>query len=415
MTIVGIIAEYNPLHNGHLYQLRQASQQADYVVVIISGSFVQRGEPAAYDKWMRSRWALEAGADLVLELPTCYVLQSARAFAQGAVSALAAVGCNVLSFGTESDDKEALREAARLLYDESSLFQKYLKLELKKGKSYPRARHDALLASGCVRDEVAFCLTQPNFLLAAEYLRANQALDAPMDILPIIRKGEPHDAALRPQQSLFPVVDKNSHVASASSIRALVRQDPLNPYLSSVLPDDVHRDIRHYPISDMRDLENTVLYCLRTMDAQALGQIFGADEGLDHLLRKAGQFSTLDEVLAACKSKRYTLARIRRLLCAVLLNLPSSLIEQANRLFHTPPYLRILGFRRESALLLSQIANEQIPLISRKRDMDLLQGIPRQMMELDIRATSLQSLAFPDPKRRVAQRDYSEPIVVWPS
>lgn len=409
MRIVGIIAEYNPFHNGHLYQLRQAGQNADFVVVVLSGSFVQRGEPAAYDKWMRCQWALEAGADLVLELPAAYVLQSARGFAQGAVQTLAAAGCNALSFGTESDDPDTLEEAARLLYDESSQFQKNLKSELKKGKSYPRARHAALLSSGSIQPEIASCLEKPNFLLASEYIRAIHALPEKMEILPVLRKGEAHDAALRIMPNRRS--DEEDQFASASSIRALTREDPVNPGLFKMLPEFVCDDVNHFPISDMYDLESILLYTLRNSSEERLAKIFGADEGLEHLLKRAGNCASLDDALDTCKSKRYTRARLRRLFCAVMLHISAELIALANEL--SPPYLRVLGFREEASSLLNRISTGDVPLITRKREMDQLEGDARRLLALDIRATSLQALSFPDADRRIDQRDYTEPVIVW--
>lgn len=415
MNIAGIVAEYNPLHRGHQYQLQQARLQADYVIVAMSGAFVQRGEPAAYDKWMRCRWALEAGADLVLELPAVYALQSARGFALGAVHTLAEAGCNMLSFGTESDDIQALTEAASLINSEGSDFQAALKVELKRGKSYPRARHDALEAVGEGRPEVIACLKHPNFLLAAEYIRAMEDLPRPMEILPVIRRGEGHDANLQPQQGEDEEAEKGialreAHYASASRIRAMAKIQQDNPQLSYYLPASVWQELRHYPPAQLGNLENILLYKLRSSNGEDLAGLFGADEGLDQLLTRAAALSSLDEVLACCKSKRYTLARIRRLLCAAMLDITADLVGQANG--EGPSYLRVLGYRRESSFLLNRMAESSLPMVLRKRDFMALTGTGEESIVLDIRAANLQALAFPDTPRRTAGRDFTERVLV---
>lgn len=411
MKIAGIIAEYNPLHRGHLYQLQQARLQADYVIIAMSGAFVQRGEPAAYDKWMRCRWALASGADLVLELPTAYALQAARGFALGAVGTLAAAGCNMLSFGTESDDIKALTEAAALINKEGSAFQAALRRELKQGKSYPRARHEALEAVGEARPDVIACLKHPNFLLAAEYIRAMEGLSAPMDILPVIRRGEGHDAYLSSSDEggQLPAL-REQHFASASRIRAMLKIQQDNPQLSYVLPPVVWQELRHYPLAQMENLENILLYKLRSSSSEELAGLFGADEGLDQLLTRSAACTSLQEVVTLCKSKRYTLARIRRLLCAALLDLSGDLVQRSNA--EGPPYLRVLGYRRESSFLLNRMAESDLPLVLRKRDFMALEGTAGDSIVLDIRASNLQALAFPDGARRTAGRDFTERVVV---
>lgn len=412
MKIAGIVAEYNPFHKGHLYQLQQARLQADYVIVVMSGAFVQRGEPAAYDKWMRSRWALEAGADLVLELPAIFVLQSARGFAKGAVQTLAKASCNMISFGTESDDVDALQEAARLINQEGSVFQEALRKNLKEGKSYPRARHEALEATNEARPEVVACLKRANFLLAAEYIRALEELSAPMEILPVIRRGEEHDGNIRPgggEGENRPSL-RDIQYASGSRIRSMLKIQEDNPLLANYLPAHVWQEIRHYPPARMENLENALLYKLRSSDSDKLSVLFGADEGLDQLLIRGAACSSFDEVLACCKSKRYTLARIRRLLCAALLDITAPMVAAANE--RPLPYLRVLGYRRESSFLMNRMAESGTPMVLRKKDFIALKDSAAESIVLDIRASNLQALAFPDRNRRIAGRDFSERVIV---
>lgn len=410
MRVVGIVAEYNPFHNGHLYQLEQARKNADLVVVAMSGSFVQRGDVAAYDKWMRCHWALRAGADMVLELPTAYVLQSARGFASGAIATLAAAGCNALSFGTESDDSNALREAALLSTAEDSEFRKHLQRELKRGKSYPRARHAALLTAQHISPEVASYLKRPNFLLAAEYIHAIETQKLDMELLPIIRRGEGHDAGLD-ADVVSQLPSSPDTFISASSVRALCRIDPSSSAIAHSVPAYVNSDIRTWPISDFENLENVLLYALRNTDREDLSLLFGADEGLEYLLQRAGCAATLDEAFAICKSKRYTLARIRRLFCAVMLDISSDLVYAVNQ--ELPPYIRLLGFRDTVAPLLQTMSEGAVPVLARKHDFDQLHGIAEDCLALDLRATSLQSLSFPDPDRRRFGRDFSERVIVY--
>lgn len=389
MRITGIVAEYNPLHSGHAYQIQKARENSDLVVVAMSGSFVQRGEIAGFDKYLRAHWAAEAGADLVAELPTAFVLQGARGFATGGVRTLLAAGANALSFGSENADPSLLERAAVLLAREDDDLKSAMHSAMKAGKSYAAAREDAFSALSSEDADVLTALRKPNFLLGAEYLRAVNAHAPGLPIVPVQRLGAGHDAD-----------HPNEGFSSASAIRKhlLAHTSHFAP-LANALPPFVLSALGTTAIAQYSALEAVFLYALRCLTPEQALSLFGATEGLDRLLLAAADESTLERAWAVVKSKRYTLARIRRLFCAMLLDLKTSLVERANA---APlPYLHVLAFRDDARPLLRQLSDRAAPpLWQSKRDFDRLTGLAADLARLDVLATDVQALALDAPGKR---------------
>ena len=233
MKIVGLITEYNPFHAGHLYHMQQARKLtgADYCVVLMSGSFVQRGEPAIFDKYLRTKTALLAGADLVLEIPAAFSTASAHEFATYGVALLSAIGVDAVVFGSECGQIEILKQAAYALNHESAEFQERLRKGLKAGLTYPQARAKALETE----DTWASVLSSPNNILGIEYLRAAEDLHSPMEFYTISRKGSGyHEDTLA-----------DANFPSASAIRGIIRNSlskdkDLLDILASHLPAVTH-------------------------------------------------------------------------------------------------------------------------------------------------------------------------------
>ncbi len=360
--ITGIIAEYNPFHNGHAYQIEQARllTGCDFLVVVMSGDYVQRGAPAVFDKYTRARMALACGADLVLELPVACSCASAEFFASGAVSLLDGLGCvDFLCFGSESGNLQSLMEPARILAKESPVFQEALRRGLSLGLSFPAARKEAFRACASNPD----ILDLPNNILGIEYLKALLQRESSIKPVTIKRKGQGyHDTLL------------DSGFASASGIRRFLKQEeaPLSalPALKESLPDPVMEVLKDtlahtLPVWE-EDFSMLLRYELLRQSASDLTQYADISPDLGRRLKNcADKFSSFSEFVALVKTKDVTYTRITRALFHILLNLTG----EDTRNSVAMPYARILGFRKDHSRILGLLKeNSRIPIIPKAAD-----------------------------------------------
>ena len=360
--ITGIIAEYNPFHNGHAYQIEQARllTGCDFLVVVMSGDYVQRGAPAVFDKYTRARMALACGADLVLELPVACSCASAEFFASGAVSLLDGLGCvDFLCFGSESGDLQSLMEPARILAKESPVFQEALRRGLSLGLSFPAARKEAFRAYASNPD----ILDLPNNILGIEYLKALLQRESSIKPVTIKRKGQGyHDTLL------------DSGFASASGIRRFLKQEeaPLSalPALKESLPDPVMEVLKDtlahtLPVWE-EDFSTLLRYELLRQSASDLTRYADISPDLGRRLKNcADKFSSFSEFVALVKTKDVTYTRITRALFHILLNLTG----EDTRNSVAMPYARILGFRKDHSRILGLLKeNSRIPIIPKAAD-----------------------------------------------
>ena len=360
--ITGIIAEYNPFHNGHAYQIEQARllTGCDFLVVVMSGDYVQRGAPAVFDKYTRARMALACGADLVLELPVACSCASAEFFASGAVSLLDGLGCvDFLCFGSESGDLQSLMEPARILAKESPVFQEALRRGLSLGLSFPAARKEAFRACASNPD----ILDLPNNILGIEYLKALLQRESILKPVTIKREGQGyHDTLL------------DSGFASASGIRRFLKQEeaPLSalPALKESLPDPVMEvltdTLAHtLPVWE-EDFSMLLRYELLRQSASDLTRYADISPDLGRRLKNcADKFSSFSEFVALVKTKDVTYTRITRALFHILLNLTG----EDTRNSVAMPYARILGFRKDHSRILGLLKeNSRIPIIPKAAD-----------------------------------------------
>ncbi len=362
MKVLGIIAEYNPFHNGHLYQLNQsaAMTEADFVVAIISGNFTQRGEAAVLSKWARAEMAVRCGIDLVIELPFAFACNNAEYFAKGAIEILNRLRCVThLSFGSESGDLERLKEVACFLSHETEEFKDQLKSNLSKGLSYPKARSEAV--KECLGEEASENMLQPNNILAIEYLK--QLYLTHSDIIPVTVKryaSNYHDQELR------------GNIASASAIRKALHSNDWNTQLlESAVPAEVlailQKELPKAPSSDSEELYFKLAASkILTEKNSCLKEIFSVTEGLENKLKASIRISdTLGDLKNSLKSKRYTSTRISRLLTHILIGLTKS---DFNTIVETQQYYaHILGFNKKGAHLLKLLKQEEkatLPLIT---------------------------------------------------
>ncbi|WP_179395667.1 nucleotidyltransferase [Lacticaseibacillus absianus] len=341
MRAVGMIAEFNPLHNGHAYALAQARQRAnaDVVVVVMAGNFVQRGEPALVTKWVRARAALAAGADLVVELPVTDAVQAAGPFATGGVALLTALGVDALAFGTEAPALDYLALAKTLAHTapDRAAFTDFTQTYATQLNQYYQQ------AAG-----VSF--TQPNLLLGMSYAQAVLAQGSPMTLVPFARVGAPHDA---------PAASAHAP-ASASAIRAaLARGEAVGDQVPPVMATGL-KAARHQSWADLYPL---LRYRLQTADLAALRTIYTMTEGLEYrLTQQVDQAADWPAFMAAIKSKRYTYARMRRLALYTVLNLTDAAMAAA----HAHRYLQVLGFTAAGRAYLHEVKQHVgLPLVTK--------------------------------------------------
>ena len=383
MKITGIIAEYNPFHNGHLYQIEQVKKNgADYVVIIMSGNFLQRGTPAILDKWTRTQMALSSGADLVIELPAVFATASAQYFARGGVSILDKLGCiDTISFGCESNDIDTIRELSSILWKEPDFYKEKLQTYLKEGNSFPKARESALASYldntntsvSYSSSEAAAFASSPNNILALEYCIALLERDSKMNILPIKRKG-----------SGYHEIELESEVLpSATAIRQMLenslscRYDYAKtassalPMLNSYVPEAVTSLITAHTSEFVwqNDFSLLLKYKLLSQGNASFESYADVSKELsDKIYKNLRYYQNYNQFCELLKSKELTYSRINRALTHILLDITQDMYDDIKASDYAS-YARILGFRKDAKQLLSEIGKHtSIPLISKLAD-----------------------------------------------
>lgn len=364
MKLMAVICEYNPFHFGHAYQLKthKDSLSADGVVCLMSGSFVQRGAPAVYNKWTRAKTAIMGGADLVLELPVVYAAQSAMRFAAGAVAILNALGCvDFLSFGSECGDIDRLQNAAEIIF--SNKFQKSVALEMKKGKSFPAAR--SAVAKEHFPTVCADLISAPNNILGLEYIGALNRIGS--NICPVTLR-------------------RSVDFASASQIRERMNngQD-----ISQFVPYPESCNGKLYDTSVFNHL---VSYQFRRETGENLKTIADVAEGLENRLLKCAKTSFgAAELAEQVKTKRYTRTRIDRIIINTLLGITDADTELP------PQYARVLGFNHRGRDILNEIGKTaDFPIITKLADVKPSGPRFRRMLDKELLATDIYALMTDD-------------------
>ncbi len=382
MNITSIIAEYNPLHKGHEYHIKSTleSLHPDYMITILSGNYVQRGQPALLDKYTRTRMALMAGSDLVIELPTWYALSSAEGFAFGAISILSQLqAVTHVSFGSEAGSLNSMLQTARFLQHETIEYQQQFKQNLKQGMSFPKARVEAIKTS---QPEIhtSFLEGKSNNLLGLEYCRSLLQLNSKIEPFTILRNGDAYLSTT--QQHLFP---------SATSIRHRLEQG-LSPASKESIASYVETEIElareNNSLVFLDDLSQILHYKLLSLTEANLLQYYEVNLPLaKKIKRDLYQYQTFSQFANLLWSKDLTYARVCRCLLHILLEM-----KQDDWDSHRPcPYARILGFRKESSALLSLLKkNTSIPLISKlSQAREQLSQEDYRLLELDMRSADI--------------------------
>ncbi len=381
MNIAGITAEYNPFHTGHAYQISALKAQLGpdtSVVAVMSGSWVQQGRPAVTDKWTRARMALNGGADLILELPTVWAAASAESFARGAVELLCRCGViDTLCFGSETGELAPLLAAAECL--DSPDYPEQLRKALEGGASFAAARQAAVEA---LIGPSGAALASPNNNLGVEYLRALRSLHSNIKPVTIRREGAAHNSLDRTGEGFRSATQLRQHLARGE-------WEAVRPYVPAGNLDI----LQSAPLADPRLGERAVLACLRKMTAEDWAKLpdAGAGEGLPQRLERAGrQCQSLDDFFTLAKTRRYAMARLRRMALWAFLGLTAADVPAE------PPYLRVLGFNARGREVLKQMkTTAQLPILTKPAHARELDGPGRRLFELEARCTDLYGLFLP--------------------
>lgn len=371
MKIAGIIAEYNPFHNGHSL-LVQKAREAGYthVVAVMSGNFVQRGEPAVFHHSVRTKAALENGVDLVLQLPSVYAMSGAQSFARAGVEVLNGLGIvDSLVFGSECGDTALLAETACAIYGEE--IKAYLSEELEKGISFASARENALRNINPVYADI---IKSPNNILGVEYIAALNTLGSKITPVTFERKGAAHDSN-----------EISDNIAGASYIRELIRN---GGNWQTLVPENAKELYACAEIADVSRMENAVLYKIRTVSSEELSKVPDVSEGIENrILSAAKQARSLDELYSLAKTKRYSHARIRRIIWNCLLGVT------ADDLSLSVPYIRIMGFNKAGAEIVKAAKSTSVlPVLSKPSDLAGTGEYAQKIFSLECRAGDVYSL-----------------------
>ncbi len=369
MKISGVVCEYNPFHNGHLHHIAETRKNgADRIVCVMSGNFVQRGDTAVIDKFKRADLAVRCGVDLVLELPVQYCLSTAEYFAKGAVRILDALGVvDEISFGSECGDIAKLKETMEAA-DHAADSEKLLKF-MKTGYTYPKALNAAL---AYISPNAAEILSEPNNVLAVEYLRALKYFDSNIKPFTVKRSAVMHDSA-----------GTSGNMASASYIREHL------PEADSYVPPDWADVLNDSETADIKNLESAILYRVRMASADEIAEINDAEHDLAQRICAAGKAVSLAELLENVKTKRFTMARIRRVILSLLIGIKKSDMNEF------PPYIRVLALNERGREILAAAKKKSvIPWGTSLAKLSKESAAAKRFAELESRASDIYGLAF---------------------
>lgn len=408
--VLGIVAEYNPFHNGHFYHMQESKKitEADSCICVISGNFTQRGEPSIVNKWVKTYMALCCGADLVIELPTIYSISSAENFASGAIKIFDSLKIVTdISFGAECNDLATLNNIANVFYSEPANYKTILNHELKRGLSYPMARENAVLMYLNDIKRYANVLTNSNNILAIEYLKALKQQKSMIQPNIVPRKNVYYNDQK--------IVDD---FASATAIRKLMLKREYAE-VRKVVPRSTYQIIgeeykKNHIILGIKKYEKEIIYALRVMPIEEIQNLPDVNEGLEFAIKKAAsETNNIEELIEKVKSKRYTQTRIQRILLYVLLGITKKDMEDSKKMV---PYVRVLGFNSRGKILISEIMNQnpKLNMITSvgkyvNKKMPKNKQLTR-MLDLDINATNIYTLGYGGESK--ANLDYTQNMII---
>ena len=410
MRVLGIIAEYNPFHYGHLFHLKQSLRlsKADYTIAVMSGQFTQRGEAAIVDKWNRARAAIACGVDLVLELPTVYAAQTAEIFARGGIQLLNHTGLTThVSFGSEAGELDPLQSIADILTVEDEEYKTLLKTHLAKGLSFPDARQKAVMDynPGISESEIQTALSKSNSILAVEYLKALKSSKS--NIIPL---------TLPRIRTSYNSTRIKKGIASATSIRKEIMENGLSNRVNVAVPNPVFHILSDSFANGMGPVDNNsfgdfILATLRRSSLTEIASWMDVSEGLENRIKEYAQIATnIEEFLSMVKTRRYVHTRLQRILIHGLLNLTTKSFQELDA-GTGPKYLRILAFSKNAMPLMKKLKETaQVPILTKAAHISRYETSVQRMFAYDSLATDIYSLALSNPKMRQGGRDFTQTL-----
>ncbi len=407
MNTAGIIAEYNPFHNGHIYNIEKAKEKtgADYTIVIMSGNFVQRGEAAITDKWKRAEAAVNNGADLVIELPFVYASQTAEIFSSGAVKILDSLKvCSFLAFGSEAEDLEELKKVSEILAEEPDDYREIIRSLLKKGVSFPEAREKALREK---IGEAADTVSHPNNILAAEYMKTLMKLKSSMTPVNIKRTTDYSSeeiagnfaSATAVRTEIIKIADRlnSEKTQKTDSFIDTLEMSPAG----HTIPKDTFRGMTEFYRDNNGFIKNTDIFSVFLSDFIRFGteeNIFDMDKDMINRIENIisgkikissdSEHLSSENIMKEIKTKNYTQTRINRAILNSVFKITDSDMEEFKN--HIPGYIRILGTNKNGFKIINEIKkNSDIEIINRFSDIKKLKGTDRKMLEIEKTATDM--------------------------
>lgn len=375
MKICATVCEYNPFHNGHLKHLEYIKKEIkpDYIVVFLSGNFTQRGETAIVDKFTRAEWAVKAGADAVIELPVVFATSTAEIFCSGAVKLINALPYNkTICFGTESNDKQALIDLCKILLNESNEMKAFIKSELDNGQPLIKARNSAIKKFYPNID--SSYIEAPNNILGIEYVKAILKNGYDINVETLVRKGGGYNSD---------EIVKN--LSSALAIRTAIKNGK-NRKIKSLVPRFVYNQLP----AKLPNYDKEIIYALLTASPQEIANTLECSEGLENRIKSLSrEYTNVDALLNALKTKRYTDSRLKRILLATALNVSDNLVKQC---LNDNLYFKVLAINKNKTEILSVLSNSAYPLVTRKSDAALLSDTAKLCFEKDVFANDFYSL-----------------------
>ena len=377
MQFCGIICEFNPFHNGHKYIIEQAKKITNETIVcLMSGNFVQRGEPAFQEKYVRAKTAIKNGADIVLELPTIFACSNAETFAYGAVKTFQAMNISHLAFGIENTSIDTLQKIAEIKYNNSLSFQNCFKNEIENGINFNTAMKRAI-SQEFENESVLEVLSKPNNILAIEYLTAIKKLGSKIKPLAIPRVDNGYNS----------ITEKDKFLSASGIRERLFNEEDV----SNFIPEQINKnDI--FDRSKLERFETLVLHTIRTLSAKKLALTYDYNEGIEYRIKTlADSTSDLNELTSKVSTPRYRESRIKKLLIYPLLGISKSKASLAKKI---KPYAKVLSIAKNQKEILSAVSKSKINLIVTNKDYENLSASQKQIMDIDLNASNIYNLSI---------------------
>jgi len=400
MKAVGIVVEYNPFHNGHYYHVTQSKKitNADVVIAVMSGPFLQRGEPALVSKWHRAKMALKSGVDIVVELPYVFSTANAPLFAEGAIFLLGALQCEAFSFGSEDGKLEPFLNTADLIETHFDEYNELIKKFVSTGISYPQSLFYAYEQLKQKNNRVYLDLSKPNNILGYHYIVAAKKFDLPVQPVTIQRiQANYHDS-----------INERSTIASATGIRKEIFQKGTVEIVRPYVPDATFQELAEWRHQYSRFVDweafwPLLKYAIMRHHPEHLTAFADVSEGIEYaLIKHAKQSDTFTQLMSAIKSKRYTWTRLQRMLTHIYTGITKEELHQSK----TPTYIRLLGMTKKGQAYLSERKkNLELPLISR------VAQAKDPMLQIDIRASEMYALGVEHFSNKKIDGDYKLPPI----